>query len=225
MIYISGAVNSPSPRSLCSRHRLRESAWNSNATSVGIISFEISPNVPIAYVYHELVLVSSSSLPTFFNSNLEKIATTFSMRRFCGFLFIVFCSITSAWPHPDEALEMFSDPGWSPDPESSFDLQSTYDISMLPPTTDLDAAQTEPAECPTDDNTVQPPDSNTVTGNPPSSLENLSLDTDLFNGLTAMTSYGDAPPCGPDGTHFRVCCGELWGAPSILSGCRSGTYI
>ena len=128
-------------------------------------------------------------------------------------LLIAFWSITSAWPHPDEFL------GTLPD------LGSIFDIFSLPTSDELDAFQAGPDECRVEDNVVEPPESGgTIEGGLFGSTDNTPLDLDLFNNLLITQETRKAPPCGPDGTHYRLCCRELWGAPGILSSCQSGTY-
>lgn len=135
------------------------------------------------------------------------------------FLFIVFCSITSAWPHPDEISEAFPDLG------SNFDIFSLPTAAELDFAPELELAQAGLAECLVDENPVELPGSDTTENKLFGSIGDPPLDTDLFRNLDIMTTTRAAPPCGPDGTHYRLCCFQVWGAPGFVSSCQSGTYI
>lgn len=125
--------------------------------------------------------------------------------------FITLSSIAKAWPRPDDDLESFTDP------------ESIFDINSWPATFEDAIALSDPAECPVDGNPDTPTDSDTTEGDQPGSPNNYLLDNNLFSEPQQMTEYRTAPPCGPDGSHYLLCCLEQWVAPGILSSCRAGT--
>ena len=127
------------------------------------------------------------------------------------FAFITLSSLTSAWPRPDDFLEAVPD------------LGSIFDIFSWPATVEEAFTPPESAECPVDGNLGTPPDSGSTEGDQLDSVDDYLLDTNLFSILQTMKENRVAPPCGPDGTHFLVCCMNEWGAPGFLSSCLGGT--
>lgn len=133
------------------------------------------------------------------------------MRVLYFFPLITLSFIASAWPRPGDILEAVPD------------LGSVFDILSWPATTEDLVAPPETDECPVEGNLGTPPDSDTTEGGQTGLANNDPLDTNLFGGLQTMTEPRIAPPCGPDGSHYLLCCLQQWGAPSFVGSCQGGT--